>query len=229
MEPAGGATMTTEPPSAPRRIGVVEDDPVVLTYFTSVLGQSEGLEIAFVARSLAEAREAVSAGAPDLCLVDLGLPDGSGIDLLRELKAAGDAKVLVATVLGDRSTVLSVLKAGADGYILKTSSADDILSYVRQTLDGFTPISAQVATYLMEILRPTPAEGAGELLTAREAETLAIFSRGLSYDETARVLGISANTVRDFVRKIYAKLRVHNRSEALFEARNLGLLDEGNT
>lgn len=218
--------MIVEPPM---RIGMVDDDPAVLRFFTSVVGRDDTLTIAFSASTLAEARTALAAGRPALCLVDLGLPDGSGVDLVRELKASGETKVLVTTVLGDRATVITALKAGADGYILKTTSAADMLVHIRQTLDGFTPISPQVATYLLEVLRPEPAARAvtedGETLTDREVEVLAIFSRGLTYDETARVLGISPNTVRDFVKKIYGKLKVHSRSEALFEALSLGLLD----
>lgn len=218
--------MGAEPPLM---IGMVDDDPAVLRFFTAVIGRDETLMIAFSASTLAEARAAVAESRPGLCLVDLGLPDGSGIDLVRELKTAGDTKVLVTTVLGDRATVMMALKAGADGYILKTSSAADMLVHIRQTLDGFTPISPQVATYLLEVLRPEPAARAvtedGETLTDREVEILGIFSRGLTYDETARVLGISPNTVRDFVKKIYSKLKVHSRSEALFEALSLGLLD----
>lgn len=210
-------------------IGIVEDDPAARRFFCSVIGRDDSLTVAFEATTLTEARAALGQTRPGLCLVDLGLPDGNGIDLVSELKAGGDIKVLVTTVLGDRTTVMAALKAGADGYILKTSRAADMLGHIHQTLDGFTPISPQVATYLLEVLRPQPSSPAvtedGETLTDREVEILGIFSRGLTYDETARVLGISPNTVRDFVKKIYGKLKVHSRSEALFEALSLGLLD----
>lgn len=212
---------------APVLIGLVDDDPAVLAFFTAVISRDAGLAVAFAAPTLAAARLALEQASPGLCLVDLGLPDGSGIDLVRELKASGGTRVLVTTVFGDRATVIAALKAGADGYILKTTRADDMLVHIRQTLDGFTPISPQVATFLLDVLRPEArAEAAdGEALTARELEVLSIFSRGLTYEETASALGISPNTVRDFVKKIYAKLKVHSRSEALFEALSLGLLD----
>jgi len=206
------------------RVGIVEDDPAVRRFFVATLAGSRAFETAFAAGSLAEAREAVRGGTPDLCIVDLGLPDGSGVDLIGELKQLGGVRVLVATVLGDRSTVLTALRAGADGYLLKTSSAEDLLNHVRQTLAGFTPISPQVASYLLELLKPSAPAGNAAALTLRETELLTIFSRGLSYEEAARVLGITSNTVRDFVKKIYAKLQVHSRSEALFEARSLGLI-----
>jgi DNA-binding NarL/FixJ family response regulator len=218
--------MAAEPP---RTIGIVEDDPAVMRFFAAVIGQDSMLSIAFEASTLAAARTAWGAFRPSLCLVDLGLPDGSGIDLVRDFKAASETRVLVTTVLGDRATVMAALNAGADGYILKTSSAPEMLAHIQQTLDGFTPISPQVATYLLHALRPEPVDRRtteeGETLTAREIELLAIFARGLTYSETAHALGISPNTVRDFVKKIYAKLKVHSRSEALFEAQTLGLME----
>jgi len=229
MRPAGAATVDPDRSAPIHRIGIVEDDTPLMNFYAALVQVSGDLELAFAARTLAEARAAIESGSPSLCLVDLGLPDGSGIDLVRDLKARGRCKVLVSTVLGDRTTVMSALKAGADGYILKSLSQAEILVHIRQTLNGFTPISPQVATYLIELLKPqqtTPAAPeAAHALTAREAEILSIFGRGLTYDETAHALGISANTVRDFVKKIYAKLDVHTRAEAVFEAKSMGLID----
>jgi DNA-binding NarL/FixJ family response regulator len=214
----------------PAKIGIVEDDPSVLRFFISVIESCGELKLAFAVATLAEARAAIAREAPDLCLVDLGLPDGDGLDLVRALKATRRAKALVTTVLGDRATVLKVLRAGADGYIVKSAGQADILTHIKSTLAGFTPVSPQVASYLLELLKPDgdPAKDAdAPLLSPRETEVLSIFCRGLTYEETAHALDISVNTVRDFVRKIYAKLEVHSRSEAMFEARQLGLIDAG--
>jgi DNA-binding NarL/FixJ family response regulator len=211
-----------------RRIGIVEDDALLMSFYVAVVQATVDLELVFAAATLGEARAAAGRVVPDLCIVDLGLPDGSGIDFVRELKARTDVKVLVSTVLGDRATVMSALKAGADGYILKSMSEGEILTHVRQVLAGFTPISPQVATYLIELLKPhsEPVEhAAAQTLTPREAELLSIFARGLTYDEAAAALGVSVNTIRNFVKKIYAKLNVHTRTEALFEAQSLGLID----
>lgn len=207
-------------------VGVVEDDPAVRSYFAAVIARTEGLGLAFAAPTLAEARSAIAEAAPDLCLVDLGLPDGNGVDFIRELKARAAAKVLVATVFGDRATVMAALKAGADGYVLKSLTEKELLAHIRQTLAGFTPVSPQVATYLLELLKPSAAAApaGGEALSAKEVEILTVFGRGLTYAETATALGLTPNTVRDYVRKIYAKLNVHSRSEALFEAASLGVM-----
>jgi DNA-binding NarL/FixJ family response regulator len=211
-----------------RRIGVVEDDAAVCRFFCDAIGGAGDLELAFAAASLEEARAGAGRGTPELCLVDLGLPDGSGVEFIRDLKKSPGAKALVTTVFGDRKTVLTALKAGADGYILKSMDPENIVSHVRATLDGFTPMSPQVATYLLELLKPVreaPAEPR-EALTEREEEILSVFCRGLSYQETAAALGIGVNTVRDHVRRIYAKLKVHSRAEAVYEAQSLGLVDK---
>lgn len=211
--------------SEPIRIGVVEDDERLCAYYAATIAGSGDMTLAFRAGTLAIARARLRETQPHLCLVDLGLPDGSGVDFVRAIKAQGDGKALVLTVLGDRKTVMTALKAGADGYVLKSMAQEELLTHIRQTLDGFTPVSPQVATYLLELLSPAKAAIETErALTSRETEVLSVFARGLTYDETARALNISANTVRDYVKKIYAKLDVHSRSEALFEAQAMGLI-----
>ena len=216
--------MAAEEKGAPK-VGIVEDDSAVRAFFAAAIARG-GLDVAFAAGSLGEALAAIRAGVPDLCLVDLGLPDGSGVDFITELKTRSDAKALVSTVFGDRATVLRALRAGADGYILKSLGEADLLHHVRQTLDGFTPVSPQVATYLLEILKTRSAGviDPRDALTDKETEILTVFGRGLTYAETAATLGLSANTIRDYVKKIYAKLNVHSRTEALFEARSLGII-----
>lgn len=212
------------------RAGLVEDDPRLSAYYSGIVADAPDLELAFAVSTLAEGLRLTEAHKPNILLVDLGLPDGNGLDLVRTVKASGETKVLVLTVLGDRATVMAALTAGADSYILKSSKEDEMLTHIRQTLSGFTPVSAQVATYLLELLRPrraaVPADPSNAL-SERESEVLAVFSRGLTYEETGHALKISANTVRDYVKKIYAKLKVHSRSEALFEAQNLGLIPPG--
>lgn len=214
--------------ASPRPIGIVEDDPAVMKFFVSVIAGADDLSLAFAVGTRAEALAAIGSACPRLCLVDLGLPDGSGIDIVRFLKSQGACKALVTTVLGDRGTVMKVLRAGADGYLLKSMGQADILTDIRGTLAGCSPVSSQIATYLLELLKPASQSNAeaGGVLTPRETEVLAIFSRGLTYDETARLLGISINTVRDHVKRIYMKLDVTTRSEAVFEAQHLGLIGE---
>lgn len=207
-------------------VGILEDDDIVGDTLAEVLSGADDLKLAFRARTVAEAREALAAAAPDLCLVDLNLPDGDGMDFIAALKAQSAARALVLTVFGDRNTVMRALKGGADGYLLKSATREEILKSLRQVLEGFTPVSPQVATYLLEILRGPKSAPQREapVLVEREIDILGLFSRGFTYEETAARLGLTKNTVRDYVKKIYGKLSVHSRSEAVFEAQSLGLI-----
>ncbi len=216
--------------SSPRSssVGILEDDEGLRVYLEGVISETEGFRIAFSTGLVAEAIEACARTGPDLCLVDLKLPDGSGLDFINAIKPLSAAKCLILTALGDRSSVLIALRAGADGYLLKDTPPDLLRTSMLRTLRGETPISPQAATYLLDIWKATagpptvvPSERA---LTEREAEVLRLFSRGLNYQETAHALGISSHTIRDHVKAIYRKLDVHSRTEALFEARHLGLI-----
>lgn len=210
----------------PRRIGVLEDSGVVRDHFVHIIEQASDLVLCGVATRLAEA-PALLAARPDLVLTDLGLPDGSGVDVIPMLKAAG-ACVLVITAFGDRETVLAALGAGADGYLLKDTPAEAVLDAIRVTLDGGAPISAAAAVFLLERFReptvPEPAPSAAERLTPRETDLLTLFSRGHSYKSAARELGISPLTVGDHVKAIYRKLEVNSRGEAVFAAVQRGQL-----
>lgn len=212
------------------RIAIVEDDPGLRAYLAKLIDASADFDLAMAAGTLAEAREQRSNGEPDLYLVDLNLPDGSGVDLIREIKRDASAKALVLSVLGDRVTVMQALGAGADGYILKSGRPRTIFREIQAALDGHAPISAQIAAYLIELVRSPVTDhknpGGGDVpeLTDREIELLELFTRGLTYREAADVLTVSVNTVSDHVRKIYSKLSVHSRSEAVFEAQTLGLI-----
>jgi DNA-binding NarL/FixJ family response regulator len=212
-------------------IGVVEDDPHYRAFVEDLVEAAPGLECVFATESVVEAVALFDAHAPDLCLVDLALPDGSGVELVRHIAAASTGRTLVLSVLGDQATVMEALKAGAHGYVLKDMPGPQIINSIRQTLAGFSPISPQVAVYLTRLLSG-PSSGEGGLdgsevtLTDRESEILSVFARGLSYREAAEVLGVSPHTISDFVKKIYRKLNVHSRGEAVFEAQTLGLIDK---
>ncbi len=210
------------------RIAIVEDDPLVREHFVEVVSQAPALDLAGVAGSLARARSLI-VQRPDLFLLDIGLPDGSGLDLISEIKAVSSARVLVVTSFGDRETVVGAIEAGADGYLLKDSSPATILEGIEVTLDGGAPISAAASVYLLERLRRSVspkaiAGGEQSGLTPREVELLELFAKGQSYKEAARNLGISSLTVGNHVKSIYRKFAVHSRGEAVYEAVRRGEL-----
>lgn len=218
----------TDPVGAPRHIAIVEDDAHLRRYLCEVVDADPRLEVAFTEGDFAGATRRIEDCPVDLWLIDLQLPDGNGADLVRRLKVGGEAKCLILTVLGDRTSVIAALDSGADGYLLKDMDPVALVGSILSALDGYAPISPQAAHFLLDMYqqdarkaRPTPGDAA---LSVREQEVLRLFSRGLSYREAAGILELSTHTVRDHVKAIYRKLSVHSRAEAVFEARQLGII-----
>jgi DNA-binding NarL/FixJ family response regulator len=207
-------------------IAILEDSAPVRDYFVEIIESADDLSLGGVAAKLSEAADLVDQ-KPDLVLTDLGLPDGNGLTLIPRLKQAGIFS-LVITAFGDRETVVSALAAGADGYLLKDSSAETILDGIRATLNGGAPISASAATFLLQQLRSSPEperiNARVEQLTPRETELLTVFARGHSYKAAARELRISPLTVGGHVKAIYRKLEVSSRGEAVYAAVRSGQL-----
>lgn len=211
-----------------KRIAIVEDDPIVREHLIDIVSSAAELDLAGVAATLAKAAELLAL-EPDLYLLDIGLPDGSGLDFVPRIKQAGSAKVLIITSFGDRETVVTALAAGADGYLLKDSGSATILDGIEATMAGGAPVSAAAAVYLLEHLRRGPPLAEAVVdddsgLTPREIELLELFAKGYSYKEAARFLGISPLTVGNYVKSIYRKLEVHSRGEAVYEAVKTGQL-----
>jgi DNA-binding NarL/FixJ family response regulator len=209
------------------RIAIVEDDSMVREHFIEIISSAPGFDLAGVAPNLARAGDLIDQ-KPDLFLIDIGLPDGSGLDFVPKIKAGCNAKALVVTSFGDRETVVRAIRAGADGYLLKDSSPSVILDGIKVTLEGGAPISAAAAVYLLDRLRDgaeievATREDSG--LTPREIELLELFAKGESYKDAARTLGISPLTIGNHVKSIYRKLAVHSRGEAVYEAIKTGQL-----
>lgn len=169
--------------------------------------------------------------SPDVLLVDLGLPDAPGVAVITYCAQRHPAThIMVLTVLADEQSVLQSIKAGASGYLLKDSLHEEIVALIRQLHGGGAPMTPSIARQLLAHLRPPeaapkPGPMLGFRLTKSEQEMLNLISRGFKYAEVAALKGISINTVHTHIRNIYAKLSVTSRSEAVFEASRLGLLD----
>jgi DNA-binding NarL/FixJ family response regulator len=159
-----------------------------------------------------------------LALVDLGLPDGSGFDVLRAIKAQSPATVcVVATILGDDASVVGALAAGADGYLLKDQPGALLTRHIRQTLDGVPALSPSIARRIMEHFRNTGPAAPESDLTIREKEVLAQIGRGMRNHEAAKALGIGEHTVAAHIKSVYRKLGISSRAEAAWHAARLGL------
>jgi DNA-binding NarL/FixJ family response regulator len=175
---------------------------------------------------------AIGRASVDIALVDLGLPDGSGIDVIKAIRQRQpQCDVMVISVFQDEELVLRAIEAGAAGYLLKDSAPADIVASIRALRAGGAPINPMIARLLLDRLRrrdatrQTPRRPAGALaLSEREIEILRIVAKGLSLAEIGKLLGISVNTVKTHVKRIYHKLAVRSRTEAIFEAQCMGLL-----
>lgn len=210
---------------------VVEDDAPTRARLGGAVQAHPELQLVGAVGSCAEARAAIAALAPAVLLTDIGLPDGSGIELIRELRAgAGATQCMVVTVFGDEQHVVSAIEAGALGYLLKDATAEAIGRAILEMLAGGSPMSAPVARYLLKRFSspdaPAPvAAASGAALSTREREVLGYIVKGFSYAEIARLTGLSAHTVATYVRRVYGKLEVHSRGEAVYEALASGLVD----
>jgi DNA-binding NarL/FixJ family response regulator len=213
---------------------LVEDDPNTRSRLAQVVEGHPELRLLAAVGSCAEARQALDKQKPDVLLTDLGLPDGDGVELIREIRKRGfPTQPMVVTVFGDETHVVAALEAGALGYLLKDGSADYIGNSILEMLGGGSPISPPIARYLLRRFRgleeaQLPDGSEAPRLSEREREVLTMIVKGFSYAETAKLLGVSAHTVTTHVRSIYRKLEVHSRGEAVYEALQLGIvkLDE---
>jgi DNA-binding NarL/FixJ family response regulator len=168
-------------------------------------------------------------------IVDLGLPDGDGTTLIEELAAiAPECDALVVTVFGDEGHVVRALEAGAKGYLLKDATPEEFVRAIRLVHEGGAPLSPMIARHLLKRFAPQrparvspPANGSAlvESLTARETEILKFIAQGKSVAETAVAFSLSSHTVTTHVKRIYGKLAVNNRVQAVNRARETGQID----
>jgi DNA-binding NarL/FixJ family response regulator len=215
----------------PISVALVEDEAATRAALAAAIATDASLSLAGTYARAGEALAALGRATPDVLLVDLGLPDMPGLDLIRAVAAQYPSiDVLVFTAFGDEATVISCLEAGARGYLLKGSGVSNIGFDVHEIRSGGSPLSPQIARHLVKRLRPAaapasvPSPSASDAPSPRELEVLNAISRGFSYAETAALLGLQPGTVHSHLKSIYRKLEVRSKTEAVFEATRLGLL-----
>ncbi len=235
------------------RVLVVEDDVGMREFFAGSVARCADLELAASVGTVAEARTWLddSSNMVDVLLTDLGLPDGSGLEVIRHCVSLHPrCEPLVISMFGDEDNVLASIEAGALGYIHKDATPDDIAQTILDMRAGASPISPMIARRVLSKYRadqvnsanaasigtevaaypagPAPdAAGitpARQLLSAREQEVLSYIARGFSYVEIARLQSLSVHTVQSHIKNLYAKLSVHSKNEAVFEATRMGLI-----
>lgn len=168
---------------------------------------------------------AVAARDFDMALIDLGLPDGSGLEVLRSLRLLRPETVsIVTTVMGEDAYIVSALSAGASGYLLKETPPELLARQLVQLGEGIPAISPSIARRIMDHFRLTgPAAELDNALTTREAEVLGLIARGLRNADVAQDLGLAESTIASHIKAIYRKLGISTRAEASWHATRLGL------
>ncbi len=207
---------------------IVEDDPIARFALCSYL-EAAGADVISAAAEAESGLRAVRNGLPDVVLVDLGLPDYPGTELIRQLAdSAPVTKVLVVTASEAREDLVESLRAGATGYLVKSASPEQIVSATRAAAQGEAIITDEVARKLFEEVReghgPTASlAGFPEQLTGREKEILRLVGEGKANSEIAAELFVSPNTVKNHVANILAKLQLENRIQAAVHAVRSGI------
>ncbi|MDX1822858.1 MAG: response regulator transcription factor [Paracoccaceae bacterium] len=206
------------------RVLIVEDVAETRRWLAGIVAEAfPGAQIA-TAETLRMARGLLQHPC-DLALIDLGLPDGSGLDLLHQIRnSAAPTVCVVTTVMGDDASVVGALSAGAMGYLLKENPAGILVRQLAQIHIGSPALSPSIARRIMEHFSLTgPAHVPECQLTERETEVLALIARGLRNAEVAETLGLAQTTVASYIKSVYRKLGISSRAEASWHATRLGL------
>ncbi|MGJ8688965.1 MAG: response regulator [Gammaproteobacteria bacterium] len=205
---------------------VVEDNPDTQEWLVSCVHAAfPELEIV-TAANLALGQELIHRRDFELALIDLGLPDGSGIELIKGLSAKAYATyIVVATIYDDDKNLFAALKSGAKGYILKDQDRERIVSYLKGIQKNRPPLSAASSARLISHFNSKGDALERSSLTPRETEVVCLIGKGYSVEDTAAMLKLSPDTIKGYIKGVYAKLGVGNRAELTLEAVRLGIID----
>lgn len=213
-----------------QRVFLVEDDQGTLNRLADIIRTQASLNLVGMASTYTDASKWLETNGLDVLLTDLGLPDGNGKQLIEQTREQHPkAEVMVISRFGDENSVVEAIKAGASGYLLKDESATHIAEAIQQLLQGGSPISPAIARYILDYFQQGDTGSANSnendaLLTPKEKMVLQYISRGYSNKEIARSLDISPHTVASHIKRIYQKLEVNSRNEAVFEGWRMGQL-----
>jgi DNA-binding NarL/FixJ family response regulator len=215
-------------------VAIIEDDKVFLERVSAVIGQSSYCKLVGVAHDFESGTRLIKETAIHVCIVDLGLPDGDGCDLIAMGRALGLSTNLVTlSVFGDDNHVMRAIEAGAVGYVLKDDPEDYIINSIIAVNNGGSVINPMVARNILQKLLGTPSPAPAiehvpsddvPTLSERERQVLELLSRGSTITIIASTLNISTHTVNMHLRSIYRRLAVNSRSEAIYVANQKGII-----
>lgn len=204
----------------PIRLAIVEDLEEVVEGLSAFIRRDDGIELVGAFFNAEDAVIRLPELSPDVVIMDINLPGMNGIECIRQVKnLLPRTQFMMLTVYENNDQVLEALKAGASGYLLKKASSIQIIEGVKELHAGGSPMSATIARKLIDLFQEEvmhrPDENAAAVLTQRERSVLELVAKGLLYKEIAVQLGISFHTVRQHIGKIYEKLHVQNKTEAI--------------
>lgn len=205
--------MPAKPKRSQIRVFVVDDHTLVRRALRELLSAEKDIELAGEAATIDEARAGIAKGQPDVVLLDLRFPEGSGLELALELRDQGPS-VLVLTSSVDPREVLDAVEAGASGYLLKSADVDEYLQAIRDVAQGRSVIDPAVAGHLLERIRSPSTADRLSALTSKERDLLDHLAEGLSNREIAARIGTTEKTVKNHVSNILRKLELDNRTQA---------------
>lgn len=206
---------------------VVDDHAIAREGLRWMLGPDQGIEIAGEAETAGEAMDAIPASPPDVVLLDINLPDRSGLEVLREMRQRfPDLPVVILTMHDDPEYVEEAVRAGAAGYLVKNASRDEVVRAVRAAFTGGAYIQAEVTRPLLaKFAREVRAEREPPHLSPRELEAVSLLAEGLANKQIAAHLGISEPTVKGYLRQVYERLGAADRAQAVAIAIRNRLID----
>jgi DNA-binding NarL/FixJ family response regulator len=201
----------------PINVSIVEDSDNFRETLARVLNRAEGFRCISQYPNAEDALKALPKDKPDVVLMDINLPGMNGVECVRQLKAAVPTiQVMMLTVYEDTENIFNALAAGASGYMLKRTARDELLEAIREVHRGGSPMTTHIARKVVQSFqRAAPATSPTETLSPREQEVLDCLAQGFLYKEIAEKLSISYETVHTYIRRIYEKLQVRTRTEAV--------------
>lgn len=205
------------------RVAIVEDNAGICRELQHIISRTSDLTCVDVCRNVNTAVARLPGCRPGVIVMDIQLPDGSGIDCTARLKPLlPSTQILMFTISDDRKQILDALSAGAIGYILKSSTSEEIIQSIREAHNNGAPMSGEVARKVVETFHTRPAAVPADIsrLTSREIEVVRLLAKGYVDKQIADSLSMSTLTVNSHLKHIYSKLDVHSRTEVVVKCMN---------
>jgi DNA-binding NarL/FixJ family response regulator len=204
------------------KVGIVEDNKTLREGFETLINRTPEMQCICACGTVGDALKEIPPAAPDVVLMDIQLPDGTGIDCTARIKEQlPNVQIIVVTVYADADWIFQALQAGASGYLLKRATPTRIIEAIREAQEGGVPMTPEIARKVIgQFQAPIKAAEEVESLTPRETEVLQFIMHGLANKEIADRMSISVNSVKWHLRHIYEKLHVRSRVEAVLKYKN---------